>query len=61
MHHRLVILQECAFQAFTSAAIKVGGLDNEVFLADVNKLFIENKLFCIIVDRFLTTAFTNRL
>lgn len=33
MHHWVVILQECACEAFSSVAVKVGDLDNEVFLA----------------------------
>lgn len=49
MHHQVVILQECASQAFTSLAVKVGDLDNEVFLADVNKLFIEYKLYFVLL------------
>ncbi len=31
MHHQVVILQECASQAITSLAVKVGDLDNDFF------------------------------
>lgn len=55
MHHQVVILQEFATQAFTSIAVKVGDLDNEVFLADVKKLFVECISFNFIVT--ITTAF----
>lgn len=49
MNHQVVILQECASQAFTSIAVKVGDLNNELFLADVNKLFVQYKLYFYVI------------
>lgn len=49
MHYHVVILQECASQAFTLIAEQVGDSGNEEFLANVNKLFIKNNLYSILL------------